>query len=159
MEFISPEQKLEIARRVRETFESADDWLQGAWGLDDAGKPLGFGSGLHATDEHGRSCPPALGIRSPTGLRCFCLGAAIRIHTGTVLDTHSAGPAALDEEMCQVYVHVGALQAPVSPATFSSPYLDILVDWNDRPGRTFADVQRLAGAAVDHLEEARWNAR
>lgn len=158
MQLISPEQQLEIARRVRETFEAPDDWLRGAWGLDDNGKRLSFDSGLHATDEHGASCPPALGIRRPTGLRCFCLGAAIRIHTGALLNNHPAGPSALDDEMCAVYVHVGALHAPVSPASFSTPYLDILVDWNDRPERSFADVQRLADATVQHLDAARFGA-
>ena len=60
--------------------------------------------------------------------------------------------------MCRVYVRVAALSARLSRASIGAPYLDILVDWNDNPTRTFADIQHLTNAVVEHLDTERYDA-
>ena len=85
MQTPSPEQKLEIALRVHETFDLPKRWHQGGWGRDDDGDVIEFDGGFHVVDNDEVRHRPAFRLATPESPRCFCLGAAIRIHAGSVL--------------------------------------------------------------------------
>ena len=85
MQTLSPEQKLEIARRVHETFDVPKRWHQGGWGRDDDGDVIEFDGGFHVVDNDEVRHRPAFRLATPESPRCFCLGAAIRIHTASFL--------------------------------------------------------------------------
>ena len=157
MQTLTPEQLLEIARRVSDTFDDPRRWHQGSWGRDDDGYPLSFDGHFHVEDEHGNRHKPALAMRPPDAPRCFCLGAAIRIHTGNVsgLDPSSIGD--LVEQICLVYVDVGKLHRHLRFENSFEPYLEAVIAWNDRAERTFPEIQALARAVVEHLDAARFH--
>ena len=108
MPTISPEQKLEIARRVHETFDIPKRWHQGGWGRDDDGDVIEFDGGFHVVDNDEVRHRPAFRLATPESPRCFCLGAAIRIHTGTLLLGDPSHTGEASETMCAVYSLVHA---------------------------------------------------
>ena len=59
MQVLSPERKLEIARRVHETFDLPKRRLQGGWGRDKDGCGIGFARGAPFLG-HERPCLNAL---------------------------------------------------------------------------------------------------
>ena len=156
MESLSPEQTLEIARRVDETFDTAERWHRGSWGRDDDGYPLSFDGGFHVKDQNGNRHTPALRMRLPDAQRCFCLAAAIRIHTAAVAGCDPASPGGHLERICQIYISVGRLHDYRRRRNAIEPYLDALIEWNDRPDRTFREIRALARAVVERLDSARF---
>ena len=156
MQTLTPEQLLEIARRVADTFNEPKRWHQGSWGRDDDGYSLSFDGHFHVDDENGNPHKPALAMRPPDASRSFCLGAAIRIHTGDIsgLDPSSLGN--LVEQICLVYVDVGKLHRHLRFENTFEPFLEAVIEWNDRAERTFPEIQTLAQAVVEHLDAARF---
>ena len=157
MPTLTPEQLLEIARRVADTFDQPKRWHQGSWGRDDDGYSLSFDGHFHVDDENGNLHKPALAMRPPDAQRSFCLGAAIRIHTGDVSGLDPASLADLVEQICLVYVNVGKLHRHLRFENSFEPYLEAVIAWNDRVGRAFPEIQALAQAVVEHLDAARFH--
>ena len=151
---LSPEQLLEIARRVKDTFDTADRWHKGSWGRDDDGYRLSFDGGFHIEDENGRRHAPALRMRLPDAQRCFCLAAAIRIHTGAVAGHDPSALGDLIEQICLIYVNVRNLHQHLQCHDTFEPCLDALIEWNDQAERRFPEIQNLAKAVVEHLDGA-----
>ena len=153
----SPEQMLEIARRVHETFDRPTRWHQGGWGRDDDGDVIEFDGGFHVIDNDEVRHRPAFRLATSESPRCFCLGAAIRIHTGSVLcrDPYHTGEAT--ETMCAVYTGLAGIdtvpreQDP--PA--SEPHLNSLIEWNDSDERSYEDIRELTTAVLRHLDAKR----
>ena len=73
MPILSPGQKLEIARRVHETFDLPKRWHQGGWGRDDDGDVIEFDGGFHVVDNDEVRHRPAFRLATPESPRCFCL--------------------------------------------------------------------------------------
>lgn len=154
MQILSPKQMLEIARRVHETFDRPGRWHRGGWGRDDDGDVIEFDGGFHVVaNDHVRH-PPAFRLATPESLRCFCLGAAIRIHTGSLLlcDPAHIGDAA--EAMCAVYTRLARIDtgARERDAAASEPHLNALIEWNDSDERSFEDIRALTAAVLRHLD-------
>ena len=156
MQTLSPEQLLEIARRVAETFDTPDRWHKGSWGRDDDGYRLSFDGGFHVEDENGRRHTPALRMRPPDAQRCFCLAGAIRIHTGAIAGCNPSSLGDLIEQICLVYVNLGKLHRHLQFHDTFEPYLEAVIEWNDQSERTFPEIRSLARAVVDHLDAARF---
>ena len=156
MQTLTPEQLLEIARRVADTFDEPKRWHQGSWGRDDDGYRLSFEGRFHVADEDGRHYKPALGMRPPDAARCFCLAAAIRIHTGDVSGLNPASLGDLIEQICLVYVNVGKLHRHLVFDNSFEPYLGAVIEWNDQPERSFPEIRTLAQAVIEHLDHARF---
>ena len=149
MTTLTPGQKLEIARCVRDTFDRPDRWFQGGWGRDDDGDALEFDGFFHVRDDANRAAPPALG--RPDGAACFCLGAAIRIHTGNVLGIDPSSTSHITEAICETYIAAGGLERHVVHENSFEPWLGAVIAWNDDAARTFAEVEDLAAAVMDRL--------
>ena len=102
--------------------------------------------------------PPALRLSTPESPRCFCLAAAIRIHTGSVLcrdPTHTGEPT---ETMCGIYTRIGRIYTrdrDLDAADFE-PHLNAIIDWNDTDKRSYEDVRDLTAATLRHLDTARF---
>ena len=156
MPTLTPEQLLEIARRVADTFDEPKRWHQGSWGRDDDGYSLSFDGHFHVDDENGNPHKPALAMRPPDAPRSFCLSAAIRIHTGDVSGLDPASLGNLVEQICLVYVNVGKLHRHIRYENSFEPYLEAVIAWNDRVVRAFPEIQALAQAVVEHLDAARF---
>ena len=155
MESLSPEQKLEIARRVDETFDTAERWHRGGWGRDDDGYPLSFDGGFHVKDQNGIRHTPALRMRLPDAQRRFCLAAAIRIHTAAVAGCDPTSPAASSNASAKsTSASVGSTTTGVA-ATPSSP-----ISTPSSSGTTAPTVPSgnpgLARAVVARLDAARF---
>ena len=150
--------QLEIARRVHDTFSSPRRWHQGGWGRDDDGDVLEFDGGFHVVDAHNRRVPPAFYTSDPDSPRCFCLGAAIRIHAGNVLGFDPACTGDATETVSAVYTRVGRIDtgAREQAAADFEPHLNAIVEWNDSDERSWEDVRDLTAAALRHLEARRW---
>ncbi len=157
MQTLTPEQLLEIARRVADTFDQPKRWHQGSWGRDDDGYRLSFDGRFHVEDEDGNRHKPALGMRPPDAARCFCLAAAIRIHTGDISGRNASALGNLVEQICLVYVNVGELHRHLQFENTFEPYLAAVIEWNDQTGRSFPEIQTLAQAVVEHLDAARYS--
>ena len=156
MQTLSPEQLLEIARRVAETLDEPKRWHQGGWGRDDDGYALSFDGHFHVQDQDGNPHRPALGMRGPDAPRCFCLGAAIRIHTGDIAGLNPASLGDLVEQICLIYVNVGNLHGHLKFENTFEPYLEAVIEWNDQPVRTFRQIHSLAQGVVADLDAARF---
>ena len=143
-------------RRVAETLNDPKRWHQGGWGRDDDGYVFSFDGHFHVDDQNGNPHKPALGIRTPDAPRCFCLGAAIRIHTGDISGLNPSSLGDLVEQICLVYVNVGKLHRHVQHENTFEPYLEALIAWNDQPSRTFREIHSLAQGVVAHLDAARF---
>ena len=94
-------------------------------------------------------------MRPPDAPRCFCLAAAIRIHTGDISGLDPSFLGNLVEQLCLVYVNVGKLHNHLQFENTFEPFLDAVIEWNDRTGRTFPEIQTLAQSVVEHLDAAR----
>ena len=158
MQTLSREQLLEIARRVADTFDEPKRWHQGGWGHDDDRYTLSFDGHFHVEDQDGNHHTPALRMRPPDAPRCFCLGAAIRIHTGDISGLDPASLGDLVEQISLVYVNVGQLHDHVQFENTFEPYLEAVIEWNDQPSRTFREIHSLAQGVVAHLDAARFGA-
>ena len=159
MQTLSREQLLEIARRVAETFAEPKRWHQGSWGRDDDGYALSFDGHFHVEDQDGNHHTPALRMRPPDAPRCFCLGAAIRIHTGDIADLNPAGLGDLVEQICLVYVNVGNLHQHLQFHNTFEPYLEAVIEWNDQSSRTFHEINSLSQGVIAHLDANRAGSR
>ena len=157
MPTLSPEQKLEIARRVRETFDCPKRWRQGGWGRDDDGDVIEFDGGFHVVDNDEVRHPPAFRLATPESPRCFCLGAAIRIHTGSVLRRDPSHTGEATETMCAVYTGLAGIDpgAREQDAPVSEPHLNSLIEWNDSDERSWQDIRDLTAAVLRHLDAQR----
>ena len=155
MQTLTPEQLVEIARRVAETLDESKRWHQGSWGRDDDGYRLSFDGRFHVEDEEGRHHKPALAMRPPDAARSFCLGAAIRIHTGDISGRDPSCLGDLVEQVCLVYVNVGKLHRHLRFENTFEPYLEAVIEWNDRTGRSHDEIRVLTAAAVRHLDARR----
>ncbi len=157
MPILSPGQQFEIARRVHETYDRPRRWRQGGWGRDDDGDVIEFDGDFHVFDNDEVRHPPAFRLATPESPRCFCLGAAIRIHTGAVLhcDPPHAGEAS--ETMCAVYSGLAGIDTRDRPldAADVEPHLDGLIEWNDCDERSFEDIRALTAAALHRLDPRR----
>lgn len=156
MQTLSPEQLLEIARRVAETFDEPQRWHQGGWGHDDDHYTLSFDGHFQVEDQDGNHHTPALRMRPPDAPRCFCLGAAILIHTGDISGLDPARLGDLVEQISLAYVNVGQLHDHVQFENTFEPYLEAVIEWNDQPSRTFGEIRSLAQGVVAHLDAARF---
>ena len=158
MQFLSPEQKLEIARRVHETFDRPKRCRQGGWGRDDDGDVIEFDGGFHVVDNDEIRHPPAFRLATPESPRCFCLGAAIRIHTGSVLWRDPSHTGEATEPMCAVYTGIAGIDtgAREQDAAEFEPHLNSLIEWNDSDERSWRDVRDLTAAVLRHLDAQRW---
>ena len=155
MQTLTPEQLLEIARRVAETLDEPKRWHQGGWGRDDDGYPLSFDGRFHVEDEEGRYHKPALAMRPPDAVRCFCLAAAIRIHTGEISGRDPSCLGDLVEQICLVYVNVGKLHGHLRFENSFEPYLGAVIEWNDQSDRTYEGIRELTEAVLRHLDARR----
>ncbi len=158
MQTLSPEQQLEIARRVHETFDRPKRWFQGGWGRDDDGDVIEFDGGFHVVDSDEVRHPPAFRLATPESPRCFCLGAAIRIHTGSVLHYDPAHTGEATESMCAVYTRLAGIDTGdrERDAADSEPHLNAIIEWNDFDERSYADIRALTAAVLRHLDTQRW---
>ena len=158
MPILTPEQKLEIARRVHETFDRPKRWHQGGWGRDDDGDVIEFDGGFHVVDNDEVRHRPAFRLATPESPRCFCLGAAIRIHTGTLLlgDPSHTGDAT--ETMCAVYTRLAGIDtsAREQDAADFEPHLNAIIEWNDSDERSYEEIRELTAAVLRHLDAQRW---
>ena len=158
MQTPSPAQKLEIARRVHETFDLPKRWHRGDWGLDDNGYTIEFDGNLHVVDKDGAYQPAAFDVLTPESPRCLCLGAAIRIHTGHVLGHDPFDTGETTETVSEIYTRVGRIDTKdreLDAADFE-PHLNSIIGWNDANERSYDDVRDLTGAVLRHLEARRW---
>lgn len=158
MQTPNPRQMLEIARRVHETFDLPKRWHQGGWGLDDDGDIIEFDGSFLVVDDQDVRRPPAFRSATPDSPRCFCLGAAIRIHTGNVLGFDPACTGDATETVSAVYTRVGRIDTSERKidATDFEPQLNSVIAWNDSDQRSYEDVRDLTAAALRHLETRRW---
>ncbi len=151
---LSSDRKLEIARRVHQTFDLPKRWLQGGWGRDDNGAVIEFDTHLHVIDDDYVHHPPAFRHAAPESPRCFCLGTAIHMHTVSVLHCDSSDSRHPTETMCALYTELAAIDA-VSFAKSTpdgEPHLNAITVWNDDDQRTYADVLALTAAVQHHLQ-------
>ena len=158
MQTLSPEKLLEIARRVHETFDLSKRWHQGGWGRDDDGDVIEFDGGFHVVDNDEVRHPPALRVAAPDSPRCFCLGAAIRIHTGYLLGHDPSHSGQTTETMSEIYTRIGGIETEgrkLDEADFE-PHLNGIIDWNDSEERSYDEVRELTGAVLRHLDARRW---
>lgn len=153
----SQEQQLEIARRVHETFDRPARWLQSEWGLDDDGLAIEFAGGLHVVDDEGFTRHPAYSRDTPQTRRRFCLGAAVRIHTGTVLRFDPSHTGKATEAVAAHYARLAGIDTDYRERNprDSEPHLNALIEWNDSGERSFEDVRALTAAALRHLDARR----
>ena len=158
MQTLSPEQLLEIARRVAETFDEPKRWHQGGWGRDDDHYTLSFDGHFHVQDQDGNHHAPALRMCPPDAPRCFSLCAAIRTQIGDIAGLDPASLGDLVEQISLVYVNVGQLHDHVQFENTFEPYLEAVIEWNDQPSRTFREIHSLAQGVVAHLDAARFGA-
>ena len=156
MHTLSPEQLLKIARRVSDTLDQPKRWHQCGWGRDDDGYTLSFDGHFHVEDQDGNQHTPALRKRPPDAPRCFCLGAAIRIHTGDITGLNPSSLRDLVEQICLVYVNVGKFHQHLQYENTFEPCLKALIEWNDQPSRTFREIRSLTQGVVAHLDAARF---
>ena len=139
MHILSPDRKLEIARRVHQTFDLPKRWHHGGWGRDDDGDVIDFDGRLHVLDHHDVGHPPAFGPASPESTRCFCLGTAIHMHTVSVLGCDISNSRDPTEIMCRLYTELAA----INTITFANgppdgqPRLHAITVWNDDDKRTY----------------------
>ena len=164
MPTISPEQKLQIARRIHETFQLRKRWHQGNWGIDDDGDTIEFDSGFGflVEDHNGDHNRPALRDATPESPRCFCLSAAIRIHTASVISELPAWNPPYDpyyvshatETMCAIYTAVGDIDTQTHEYDSSCyhPYFYSIIGWNDSNERCYQDIRDLTAAVLRDLE-------
>ena len=117
---------------------------------------LSFDGHFHVEDQDGNHHTPALHMRHPDAPRCFCLGAAIRIHTGDIAGLNPSSLGDLVEQICLVYVNVGKLQQHLQFENTFEPYLEAVIHWNDQPSRTFREIHSLAQGVIAHLDAARF---
>ena len=157
MQTLSPEQKLEIARRVHETFDRPRRWFQGGWGRDDDGDVIEFDGGFHVVDNDEVRHPPAFRLATSDSPRCFCLGAAVRIHTGSVLHHDPSHTGEATETMCAVYTKLAGIDTGdrERDAADFEPHLNSLIEWNDSDERSYADIRELTTAVLRHLDAHR----
>ena len=158
MHTLSPDRKLEIARRVHETFDLPKRWHQGGWGLDDDGDVIEFDGGFHVVDNDEVRHPPALRVAAPESPRCFCLGTAIRIHTGQVLGHDPSHSGQTTETMSEIYTRVGRIETEgrkLDAADFE-PHLNSIIGWNDSEERSYEGLRELTGTVLRHLDARRW---
>ncbi len=158
MQTLSPDQKLKIARRVHETFELPKRWHQGGWGRDDDGDVIEFDGGFHVVDNDEVRHPPAFRLLTPESPRCFCLGAAVRIHTGSFFLGYSSYTGQASETMCEIYTRIGRIDTrdrELDAADFE-PHLNSIITWNDSDERSFEDIRGLTTAVLRHLDAQRW---
>ena len=157
MQTPGPDQKLEIARRVHETFDHPRRWHQGGWGLDDDGYTIEFDGDFHVVDNDDVHHPPAFRPAAPESPRCFCLGAAIRIHTGHVLGHDPSHSGQTTETVSEIYTRIGRIKTEcrtLDAADFE-PHLNSIIDWNDSDERSYEDLRDLTGAVLRHLDPRR----
>ena len=157
MQTPSPEQMLEIARRVHETFDRPRRWHQGGWGRDDDGDVIEFDGGFHVVDNDEVRHPPAFRLATPESPRCFCLGAAIRIHTGSVLRHDASDTGEATESLCAVYTGLAGIDTGdrERDAADFEPHLNSLIEWNDSEERSYGDIRALTAAVLRHLDAQR----
>ena len=163
MQTVNHEQQLEIARRVHATFEHPERWNQGGWGLDDDGDVITFDGGFHVVDHDDVRHPAAFRRATAESPRCFCLGAAIRIHTGSVLrhDPSHGGDATetmcATETMSALYTGIAGIDtgAREQDTLVAHLHLNGLIEWNDSDERSWLDIRELTAAVLRHLDAER----
>ena len=135
MQTLSPEQLLEIARRVAETFDTPDRWHKGSWGRDDDGYRLSFDGGFHVEDENGRRPHPGAPHAAPRRRGAVsALPAPSGSTPGQSPGCDPSGLGDLIEQICLVYVNVGKLHRHLQFHDTFEPYLGRR-DRMERPGR------------------------
>ena len=147
-------QMRDIAARVHTTFDARERWHQVGWGYDDEGEFFAFKENAEFVKRGADGAIPALRTAAPDSLRCFCLGAAIRIQTAAVLGHDPREHVDATEAVCALYARIGRIDPEGyegEPAVFE-PWLDAVVQWNDEDVRTFEEVRALTEAVVHHLD-------
>ena len=159
------EQKLEIARRVHETFDQPKRWRQREWGRDDAGEPIDFDRSYNVDEGEAPVEHPVIGLAAaigpgaPESARCFCLTAAVRIQCAAVVGDDPVRNNSQVEAVCAIYTECARRRRGRDTRRRAArlrggrtPHLNSLIVWNDEKGRTFEDVRTLTGDVVRHLE-------
>ena len=154
MPTLTPQQQLDIARRVHETFDLKKRWHQGGWGRDDDGDVIEFDGSFHVVDNDELRHPPAFRFATPESPRCFCLGAAIRIHTASLLFHDPSHTEDATETMCSIYAAIEGIDtsAREQDPQDREPNLNAIIMWNDDDERSWHDVRELTAAVLKHLE-------
>ena len=165
MSDLSPEMKLDIARRVHETFQLRKRWRQGTWGHDDDGDVIEFDFGVGSDDEDDNTehHPPTFRDLTPESPRCFCLSAAIRIHTVDILaelparhlPDHLYFVLHATETMCAIYTEIGDIHTQTHEDDIDSfdAYFNSIIKWNDSTERRYQHIHDLTAAVVRHLDQ------
>ncbi len=109
MQTPSPEQSLEIARRIQETFSVPERWHQGGWGRDDDGDIIDYDGSFYIVDNDDVHHPAAFRLSTPNSPRCLCLAAAILIHTASVLSRDPANTGKHTEAICSLYTRLARI--------------------------------------------------
>ena len=140
-----------IAGAVHRMLDEPGRWHHGAWGTDDSGAKLDF----EDEEMHGE-----IG-KEPKPCRCLCLGAAIKIASGRVLEIDPGQVVADTAEGIAVhYSEMIAIDDPKVRAEIESgegdteePHMDTVIWWNDVPNRTWAEVHALTRKVWAHSAE------
>ena len=119
--------------------------LHSTGGARDDGDVIEFDGGFHVVDDRDQPVPPAFYSSDPDSPRCFCLGAAIRIHTGNVLGHDPSYTGDATETVCAVYTRVGRVDTGERQGDSGDlePHLNSIIDWNDSDERSYDDVRDL----------------
>lgn len=117
-----------------------------------------FDGGFHVVDNDEIRHRPAFRLATPESPRCFCLGAAIRIHTGSILHYDPSHTGEATETMCAVYTRLAGIDTGdrERDAADFEPHLNSLIEWNDSDERSFEDIRELTAAVLRHLDALRW---
>ena len=155
MQILSPEQKLQIARCVHETFDRPSRWQQQGWGRDDEDVTIEFDGTFYIVEEDSTTQAPMLRFAIQNTYRCLCLSAAIGIHTGLVLSHHPLPAIRTSTEfMCAVYTKCAGINPAMRDrdAENVTPHMSILSHWNDANERSFKDIRQLTASALRELD-------
>ena len=157
MQTPSPEQSLEIARRIQETFSVPERWHQGGWGRDDDGDIIDYDGSFYIVDNDDVHHPAAFRLSTPNSPRCLCLAAAILIHTASVLSRDPANTGKHTEAICSLYTRLARIDtiAQHKNTPHLEPHLNSIIDWNDSDDRSYDDVRDLTATVLHHLRASR----
>ena len=117
-----------------------------------------FDGGFHVVDNDEVRHRPAFRLATPESPRCFCLGAAIRIHTGSLLLDDPSHTGEASETMCAVYTRLAGIDtsAREQDAADFEPHLNSIIEWNDSDERSYEEIRELTAAVLHHLDAQRW---
>lgn len=132
-------QKLMIAKRVEQHFDTPESWFQGGWGRKFDGLSV------RLNDDHGCTTPKL------KHCKCLCLSGAVRIAGAELLECRPAHfRGEVSESILRHYVVEGHMDHDADNP--DEPYRDAVVRWNDADDRALGEVQDLVRRVVEALE-------